>query len=80
MKFTILSHACLYVEQGDVALMVDPWLRGSAYWRSIVDFAALAHHGVIDPADLDLFAFADTAEEAWAEMVRPGLHAHVPHP
>jgi UDP-MurNAc hydroxylase len=34
MKFTILSHACLYVEQDDVALLVDPWLRGSAYWRS----------------------------------------------
>jgi UDP-MurNAc hydroxylase len=34
MKFTILSHACLYVEAGSTALLVDPWLRGSAYWRS----------------------------------------------
>jgi L-ascorbate metabolism protein UlaG (beta-lactamase superfamily) len=34
MKFTILSHACLYVEQGDIALAINPWLRGSTYWRS----------------------------------------------
>ena len=41
MKFTILSHACLYVEQDDVALMVDPWLRGSAYWRSWWNYPAV---------------------------------------
>ena len=34
MRFTVVSHACLYVESGDVALMVDPWVSGSAYWRS----------------------------------------------
>jgi len=34
MKFTVLSHACLYVEHGSTSLMVDPWLLGSAYWRS----------------------------------------------
>jgi UDP-MurNAc hydroxylase len=40
MKFTILSHASLYVEEGPVALLVDPWLRGSAYWRSWWNFPA----------------------------------------
>lgn len=34
MRFTIVSHACLYVEHGDVRLLVDPWLVGTAYWRS----------------------------------------------
>jgi UDP-MurNAc hydroxylase len=38
LKFTILSHACLHVEQDDVSLLVDPWLRGSAYWRSWWNF------------------------------------------
>ena len=34
MRFTILSHAGLLVENGDVALVVDPWTVGSCYWRS----------------------------------------------
>lgn len=34
MKVTVLGHACLYVEQDDVRLLVDPWLTGSCYWRS----------------------------------------------
>lgn len=38
MKFSILSHAGLYVEHGGAALMVDPWLVGSAYWRSWWNF------------------------------------------
>jgi len=38
MKFSILSHACLYVEHGGSALLVDPWLFGSAYWRSWWNF------------------------------------------
>ena len=38
MKFSILSHACMYVEHGRSALMVDPWLIGSAYWRSWWNF------------------------------------------
>jgi len=38
MKFTILSHACLHVELGNTSLLVDPWLFGSAYWRSWWNF------------------------------------------
>jgi len=38
MKFTILSHACLHVEHGSTSLLVDPWLFGSAYWRSWWNF------------------------------------------
>jgi uncharacterized protein (TIGR00730 family) len=39
-------------------------LVGQDYWRSIVDFEALARHGMIDVGDRDLFAFADDAEGA----------------
>ena len=34
MRFTIISHAGLYVQHRDVSLLVDPWLLGSCYWRS----------------------------------------------
>tara|TARA_S200000501_G_scaffold138406_1_gene130787 strand:- start:6107 stop:7534 length:1428 start_codon:yes stop_codon:yes gene_type:complete len=34
MKFTVISHACLYVEYEDIKLLIDPWIIGSCYWRS----------------------------------------------
>jgi UDP-MurNAc hydroxylase len=34
MEFEILSHAGLRVTHGATTLIVDPWLTGSAYWRS----------------------------------------------
>src|ERR1700730_10666548 len=34
MEFEILSHAGLRVEHQGTTLIVDPWLIGSAYWRS----------------------------------------------
>jgi UDP-MurNAc hydroxylase len=34
MYFRILSHACLLVSGGGKALLTDPWLLGSCYWRS----------------------------------------------
>lgn len=43
-------------------------LFDSAYWRSVVNFQALADAGMISPADLDLFRFADDPEEAWAVL------------
>jgi UDP-MurNAc hydroxylase len=34
MRFTIIGHACLYIETGSERIIVDPWLSGSCYWRS----------------------------------------------
>jgi UDP-MurNAc hydroxylase len=34
VKFTIISHACMLVEHARTRLITDPWLSGSAYWRS----------------------------------------------
>jgi UDP-MurNAc hydroxylase len=34
MEFTILSHAGMLIRSGGLSLIVDPWLVGSAYWRS----------------------------------------------
>lgn len=38
MRFSILSHACLFVEHRGRSVLIDPWLRGSAYWRSWWNF------------------------------------------
>ena len=40
-------------------------LFGKAFWNKVVDFEALADHGVIARDDLKLFSFVETAEEAW---------------
>jgi uncharacterized protein (TIGR00730 family) len=53
-------------------------LVGASYWREIIDFDALVAHGVIAPEDLELFDFAETAEQAWEAMIRRGLKAHTP--
>jgi UDP-MurNAc hydroxylase len=34
MRFTVIGHACLFVETGEERILVDPWLSGSCYWRS----------------------------------------------
>lgn len=34
LKFTVVSHACLYVEGDGGSLLFDPWFVGSCYWRS----------------------------------------------
>ena len=34
MRFTVIGHACLYIETSGPTLLVDPWLTGSTYWRS----------------------------------------------
>ncbi len=68
----------LTLEQTRKAPPVPIILFDQAYWRRIVNFDALVDEGVIDLADLNLFSFVDTAEEAWSELVRRGLKAHTP--
>ncbi len=43
-------------------------LFGRDYWSRIIDFAALAEEGVINPEDLALFHMVETADEAWAHI------------
>jgi uncharacterized protein (TIGR00730 family) len=40
-------------------------LFGRKFWEEVVNFKSLARHGVINAADLDLFTFVETADEAW---------------
>ena len=34
MQFTVIGHACLYIEYKNIKLLIDPWIIGSTYWRS----------------------------------------------
>jgi uncharacterized protein (TIGR00730 family) len=42
---------------------------GREFWDRVVNFEALVEEGVVSEADLGLFRFCDTAEEAW-DVVR----------
>ncbi|CAA9432100.1 MAG: FIG01199081: hypothetical protein [uncultured Ramlibacter sp.] len=40
-------------------------LFGSEYWKKLINFDTLIDEGVISPADLDLFQYADDPQVAW---------------
>jgi hypothetical protein len=48
-------------------------LYDSAFWKKTVNFHHLAETRMINRDDLDLFGFADSPQEAWAELLRRGL-------
>jgi len=41
---------------------------GRDFWERMIDFAALVEEGVIAEADLDLFSYCETADEAWEKV------------
>ncbi len=43
------------------------------YWTKVINFPALIAEEFVAPGDLDLFAFADDAEETWRALVERGL-------
>ena len=45
-------------------------LFGREFWGRVVNFEALVEEGVISPEDVDLFTLVETADEAWAEIVK----------
>jgi hypothetical protein len=47
------------------ARQVPVVLFGSDYWKRLINFDMLVDEGVISPADLDLFQFADEPAAAW---------------
>ena len=40
-------------------------LFGEQYWKKLINFELLIDEGVISPADLDLFHYADDPQTAW---------------
>jgi uncharacterized protein (TIGR00730 family) len=45
------------------------------YWERVINFGALVEEGVINPADLEIFSYVATAEEAW-QLLEPLLKAN----
>ena len=45
-------------------------LVGKSYWEKAIDFEFLKEEGVIAPEDLNIFVFADNADEAWEHIIK----------
>lgn len=46
---------------------------GRSYWEKLINVEMFVEEGVIDPEDIELFQFAESAEEAW-EMILQWHH------
>jgi len=62
-----LFEALTLIQTGKIAAM-PVLLFGREYWERIVNFPALVEEGVINPGDLDLFKYVETAAEAWTHL------------
>ncbi|MGH7297843.1 MAG: TIGR00730 family Rossman fold protein [Polyangiaceae bacterium] len=67
-----LMETLTLAQTGKLSEKIVIILYGSAYWREIVDFDALARHGTISAKDLELFQFADDPQSALA-ILQAGL-------
>ena len=45
-------------------------LVGRAFWERLINWDCLVEHGLISPNDLELFHYAETAQEAWELIAR----------
>ena len=43
---------------------------GKAFWERVINFDALVEEGTIAPEDVNLFAYVETADEAWAAIMK----------
>ena len=62
-----LFEALTLVQTGKVSSL-PIILFGRKWWSRLINFNFLRDEGVIAPEDLDLFRFAETAEEAWEKI------------
>jgi predicted Rossmann-fold nucleotide-binding protein len=44
-------------------------LVGRAFWEKVLNIPHLMENGLIAPEDLRLFRYAETADEAWRQIV-----------
>ncbi len=58
----------LTLQQTNKAPRIPTVLVDEAYWTSVINFRALAGHGMVSDADLGLFSFAANADEAWERL------------
>jgi hypothetical protein len=60
----------LTLRQTDKFQTIPVVLFDEEYWRSLINFDVLLAHGMIGEKDLELFGYADTAEDLWT-MLEP---------
>ncbi|MFL6578736.1 MAG: LOG family protein [Povalibacter sp.] len=63
----------LTLQQTRKAPLIPTVLIDEKYWRSVFSFDAMLEHGMVSPADADLFCFADDAEHAWSRLAARGI-------
>ena len=63
-----LTEILTLAQTQKLAIKIPVLLYGSAYWREIVNFEALARHGMISPEDLTLFEYVDDPATALARL------------
>jgi len=76
-----LTEILTLSQTGKIERPIPVVLYGSSYWNEIIDFEALARHGMIDRKDLALFRFADDPADALAivqSAVPPPEEVQVP--
>jgi uncharacterized protein (TIGR00730 family) len=68
----------LTLHQSGKVTSVPVVLFDRSYWAKLINFEFLVEEGMISPADLTLFGFADNYEEMWRTLVQRGLREHTP--
>jgi uncharacterized protein (TIGR00730 family) len=61
-------------QTGKIARPIPVFLYGSEYWKEIINFEALARHGMISPEDLEIFRYVDDPKAA-LELLQEELTA-----
>ena len=70
----------LTLRQTGKAPRIPVVLFDRAYWESVINFQTLLDHSMIAPSDLEQFAFANDAEEAWTCLLERGLEPNTEIP
>jgi uncharacterized protein (TIGR00730 family) len=70
-----LSEILTLVQTKKLNKKIVTVLYGSEFWKEILNFEALVRYGMISEADLELFQFADSPEQAF-DLLRDGLIEH----
>jgi uncharacterized protein (TIGR00730 family) len=58
------------VQTGKMTKPMPMVLFGTEYWREVIDFDALVHHGTIGARDVELLYRTDSVEEAYEWLVK----------
>ena len=57
------------VKTQKVIKQVEIILYGSTFWKNVINFDYMVEYGTISAADLEMFSYADTVDEAYDKLV-----------